>query len=274
MIIIERESCTGCGTCVKICHQHCLSIAEDKVRIDCAVCSTCTQCIAVCPERALSWDGAAPMPFDPARLPSTEQLEELFQERRSVRDFQPRRIERQLLARIVSAGSYAPTNNYALRAVVLEEPEAIRELDRAVVRFTSLVYGLFFRPRPVFRLLRLFTPGMTPTDKVKMESVMVRGQNFRSFPAAMVFVTGDRRTALSVESAQYALANMYYFAQTLGIAGCLFGPGKIVLDRDRAVRRRLGLGCHEHILSTLLLGYPAVKFRNKVAGKGLPVRWI
>jgi NAD-dependent dihydropyrimidine dehydrogenase PreA subunit/nitroreductase len=274
MIVIDEERCTGCGTCVKICHQHCLSIAEGKVRIDYAVCSTCTQCIAACPERALSWDGAVPLPFDPARLPSSQQLEELFQERRSVRDFQPRPIERELLARIVAAGSWAPTNNYALRAVVLEEPEGICEMDRAVVGFTSLVYRLFYKSRPVFRLLGLLTPGMTSTDKVKMESVLARGQNFRSFPAAMVFLTGDRRTALSVESAQCALANMFYYAQALGIAGCLFGPGKIVLDRSRPVRRRLGLDRREHILGTLLLGYPAVKFRNKVEGKRLPVRWL
>jgi hypothetical protein len=87
-------------------------------------------------------------------------------------------------------------------------------------------------------------------------------------------VTGDRRTALSVESAQYALANMFYCAQALGVAGCLFGPGKIVLDRSRPARRRLGLEKHERILGTLLLGHPAVKFRNKVAGKVLPARWV
>jgi hypothetical protein len=66
-----------------------------------------------------------------------------------------------------------------------------------------------------------------------------------------------------VESGQYSLANMFYCAQALGIAGCLFGPGKIVLDRSRPVRRRLGLRKHEHILGTLLLGHPAVKFRNR-----------
>jgi nitroreductase len=244
------------------------------VRLQTEICSTCGQCIAACPEQALSWDGVTPLACAPESLPSPEQLEELFGERRSFRDFRPEPLPRELLERIAASGALAPTNNYALRVVVTDNPEMIRELDQAVVRFSAAVYRWFFRPRLVFRLLRRLTPGMTETDKVKIQSVLARGQNFRSFPAAMLFVTGDRRTALSLESAQCALANMYYTAQVLGVASCLFGPGRVVLDRSRAVRHRLGLGRHERILGALLLGWPAVRFRNRVRGKTLPLRWV
>ena len=67
---------------------------------------------------------------------------------------------------------------------------------------------------------------------------------------------------------------MYYLAQALGVASCLFGPGRLMLDRSRPVRLRLGLGRNEHILGTLLLGWPAVRFRNRVRGKALPARWV
>jgi NAD-dependent dihydropyrimidine dehydrogenase PreA subunit/nitroreductase len=273
MVVIDEGKCDGCGSCVKICHEHCLRLDEGKVRLQPAICSTCGQCIAACPEQALSWDGHAPLPFAPENLPTPEQLEELFAERRSIRHFQPEPLPRALVERIAASGAQAPTNNYALRVVATDDPAVIRELERAVVRFSAAVYRWFFRPRLVFRLLRRLTPGMTETDKVKIQSVLARGQNFRSFPAAMLFVTGDRRTALSLESAQCALANMYYTAQVLGVASCLFGPGRIVLDRSRSVRRLLGLGGHEHILGTLLLGWPAMRFRNRVNGKKLPLRW-
>jgi NAD-dependent dihydropyrimidine dehydrogenase PreA subunit/nitroreductase len=274
MVRIDEAKCTGCGSCVKICHQHCLELVDGRLRLQPAFCSTCAQCIAACPERALSWDGQAPQPFAPEKLPSPEQLEELFGERRSVRDFLPEPLPRALVERIAASGSQAPTNNYALRVVAADDPEVIRELDRAVVRFSAAMHRWFFRPRLVFRLLRRLTPGMTETDRVKIQSVLARGQNFRSFPAAMLFVTGDRRTALSRESAQCALANMYYTAQALEVASCLFGPGRIVLDRSRPARRLLGLGREEHILGTLLLGRPAVRFRNRVRGRQLPLRWV
>jgi len=274
MVRIDEAKCTACGSCVKICHQHCLELAGGRVQLQLAICSTCGQCIAACPEQALSWDGQPTLPFTPENLPSPEQLEELFGERRSVRNFLPETLPRALLERIAASGALAPTNNYALRVVATDNPAVIRELDQAVVRFSAAVYRWFFRPRLVFRLLRRITPGMTATDKVKIQSVLARGQNFRSFPAAMLFVTGDRRTALSLESAQCALANMYYTAQVLGVASCLFGPGRIVLDRSRSVRRLLGLGTHERILGTLLLGRPAVRFHNRVRGKTLPLRWV
>jgi hypothetical protein len=45
----------------------------------------------------------------------------------------------------------------------------------------------------------------------------------------------------------------------------------IVLDRNGVARERLGLGRGEHILGILLLGYPAVKFVNKVEGRTMDV---
>jgi len=58
-----------------------------------------------------------------------------------------------------------------------------------------------------------------------------------------------------------------------GIGSCLWGAGRIILDRSREARDWLGLHERERILGVLLLGYPAVTFRNKVEGRTLPVVW-
>jgi len=65
---------------------------------------------------------------------------------------------------------------------------------------------------------------------------------------------------------------MTFYAQARGIGSRLWGPGQLFYDRSKAVRKRLGLGKREHILGTVLLGYPAVKFRNKVQGKTLGIQ--
>jgi nitroreductase len=89
----------------------------------------------------------------------------------------------------------------------------------------------------------------------------------------VVFIVGDKRTPLSLDSAQYALYNMMLYAQVKGVGSCLWGPGRLSLTKNKAARERLGLEKYEHVFGTILLGYPAVKFRNKVEGKTMPIHW-
>jgi nitroreductase/NAD-dependent dihydropyrimidine dehydrogenase PreA subunit len=272
MIVADKDKCTACALCVKICHEHCMTLIDDTVRINHELCSTCTQCIAICPQQALSWDHVPPVAYDEARLPSPEQLDELFRERRTIRFFKKDKIDRTLLEEIVGYGIYAPTNNYDLRAIVVDDEEIIGELDRILLQSVSRIYNVVFKPKIVFNLIRRITPALDPKDKVKMESALERGHAFHR-PPAIVFIVGDKRIALSEASAQYALYNMILYAQAKGIGSSLWGSAQTFLDRSKAVRESLGLQKHEHILGALGLGYPAVKFANKVEGKTLSIQW-
>lgn len=277
MIVVEKCKCRGCGLCAEICHEECIRLVENGRRpvasIHHELCSTCTQCIAVCPQQALSWDGAARAAYDGSRLPTAEQLDELFKQRRTIRKFREAKIDRALLEEIAGYGIYAPTNNYSLRAIVVDDPAMMVALDQVIMQYVSKIYTLFFRSKVVFGLIRMVTPAIQEKDKVKMESALERGGNFERPPAATVFIVGDRRIALSEASAQYALYNMILYAQARGIGSRLKGTGQILLDKSRTARQRLGLGKHEHILGMLEMGYPAVRFHNKVEGKSLRIQW-
>jgi nitroreductase/NAD-dependent dihydropyrimidine dehydrogenase PreA subunit len=273
MVAVDKERCTRCGSCVRICHEHCITLTDDAVSINDEFCSTCSQCVAICPEQALSWDGVPPVAFDQARMPSPEQLDELFKQRRSIRSYKKDKIGRALLEEIVNYGIYAPTHSYGLRAIVADDEEIIAALDQILMRFLSLMYNVAYRPKIVGTLARMI--GLSEEhllNKPKIESALDRGYAFHH-PAAIVFIVGDKRIPLSVDSAQYALANMTFYAQVKGIASCLWGNGPIFMDRSRAARRRLGLRRHDRIFGALFLGYPAVRFKNKVEGRRMPIQW-
>jgi formate hydrogenlyase subunit 6/NADH:ubiquinone oxidoreductase subunit I len=277
MIVVDESKCSGCGQCARICHEQCIALADGSgdtvAQIDHALCSTCTQCIAICPQQALSWDHVASVAYENGRLPSAEHLDELFKQRRTVRHFEPVRMDRALVEEIVGYGIYAPTNNYQLTAILVDDPATMAALDGIIVRFVTWIYNLFYRSEIVFNIVRAITPAMDPKDKVKMEGDLERGQTYDTLPAAMVFVVGDRRIGLSEASAQYALYNMILYAQAKGIGSRLKGTGPIMLDRSKAAKKLLGLRKNEHILGTLELGYPAVRFRNKVEGKTMNIQW-
>jgi nitroreductase/NAD-dependent dihydropyrimidine dehydrogenase PreA subunit len=274
MVVIENDKCTGCGSCVKICHEHCITLTGETVSINYELCSTCTQCVAICPEQALSWDGVPSAAFDEVRMPSPEQLDELFKQRRSIRSYKKTKINRTLLEEIINYGIYAPTHNAGLRAIVVDDEETIETFDRILLQCISMIYNVAYRPRIVGWLARMMgLSGEYLLTKPKIESALERGYAFHH-PAAMVFIVGDKRVPLQEASAQYALSNMTFYAQVKGIASCLWGNGPIFMDRSKAARQRLNLQKRERIFGTLFLGYPTVRFRNRVEGKTMPIQWI
>jgi nitroreductase len=197
----------------------------------------------------------------------------LLKERRTARYFKKRRIDRTLIEEIIQMGVYAPTNNYNLRAIVVDDPAMLQEFDAIILRYVSLVYNLFYKPQILYKILKAITPLVTAKQKVKLETGLKRGSAFESMPAATIFIVGDRRILESATSAHYALYNMILYAQIKGIGSRISAAGVLTLDRNRAIRRYLNLRRHEHILANLDLGYPAVRFRNKVEGKRISVVW-
>jgi nitroreductase len=250
-----------------------MSLVEGIASIEYEYCSTCSQCVAVCPERALSWDGVEPEPFDADRVPAPEQLDELFKQRRSIRTYKQLKINRVLLEEIVRYGIYAPTHNYGFRAIIVDDEAVMDALDRILMRFVSMVYNVAYRPKIVGWMAGIL--GISEEyllNKPKLENSLERGFAFHH-PAAIVFIAGHKRIPLSVDSAQYALANMTFYAQVKGIASCLWGNGPIFMDKSPAARRQLGLRRSDRIFGALFLGYPAVRFRNKVEGRRMAIQW-
>ena len=131
--------------------------------------------------------------------------------------------------------------------------------NQLVSQYQDMVYNVAYRPKIVGAMARMI--GISEEyllNKPKIENSLERGFAFHH-PAAIVFVVGDKRIPLSADSAQYALANMTFYAQVKGIASCLWGNGPVFMDRSPAARRELGMRRHDRIFGALLLGYPAVR---------------
>jgi len=276
MITIDQEKCNQCGLCVKICHEYCMDLEGDLLRIDQSSCSTCSQCIAICPKQALSWNHIQPLSFNKDLYPTPQQIDELFKERRTTRDFNNKRIDRKLLEEIVNYAVYAPTHSFEMRAIVIDNEDIIQQFDRIIYKFSTRVYNLFYKPRLVHRIVKLITPEREHEylkAKPKLEACLKRKRNFKTIPPAIVMIIADKRIPLSLESAQYALYNIDLYAQTKGL-GCRNLVGnQMFLNRSKICRDLLRLKRNEKIFGTMAMGYPLVKFRNKVVGKQIDIQW-
>ena len=277
MVVIDTAKCTGCGTCAKICHEHCMAVVNKKISILYKNCSTCAQCAAICPSQALTWDGVQTNLFEPTLMPTSEQMDELLKERRTTRDFEQMPVDRKLLAEIANYAAYAPTHNHNLRLIIVDNREAIELMDRVLLRFTTRLYKLIFRPKLFQCLLRFTKPSMREEydrAKPKIEAAINRARGFNSRPAAFVLIVGTKRVPLNLESAQYAVYNISLFAQVKGLGSRNLVGNQTIYNRDSTFRRRVGLRKTEKIFGLVGLGYPAIKFRNKVEGRTMHIQWI
>jgi nitroreductase/NAD-dependent dihydropyrimidine dehydrogenase PreA subunit len=276
MVNIDLEKCDVCGICTRICHESCMFIENKTLHIKYEHCSTCTQCISICPKLALSWDGHQPEPFDKSVYPTPAQMSELFKERRTIRDYKKEKIDKALLEEITSYAIYAPTHDFHLRAIIIDSDYLIDCIDTAIYNFSVRMYKWFFKYSFIFTILKIFVPAQKDEylkAKPKLENAFKRKRGFKTRPAAIIMIIGKKNVPLSLESAQYAIYNIDLYAQTKGLACRSLVGNQFVLNRNKKLKNKLGLSKKEMIYGTLTIGYPAIKFRNKVFGKKISVQW-
>ena len=225
---------------------------------------------------ALSWDNQAPIAFEKNNYPAPFQMEELFGERRTIRDFKQEKIDRKILAKIIACAYYAPTHNFNLRAIIIDDPEIIKTIDSVIFQFIKNLYRFVYQPKAIHFLVKTFAPRKEfeyLKAKPKLEKATERGRAFKSEPVAVVLIVGEKRVPLSLESAQYALYNIDLYAQSLGL-GCRNLVGnQMILNRSNSIRNMLKIKRFEKIFGAIGLGYPAISFKNKVLGKQIPIQW-
>lgn len=276
MIKIELEKCNVCGLCTKICHEHCLQIENDILSIDYKYCSTCTQCIAICPQQAITWNNVKPEMYDKSNYPDSLQIGELFMERRSIRDYKSQKIDKSILEEITGFAIYAPTHNFSFRAIIIDDEQIIKEVDHLIYKFSVSIYKWFFKPMIIHWLLKKFVPYREfeyLKARPKLENVQKRNSGFKTMPAAIIMIIGNKNALLSTESAQYALYNIDLYAQSKGIACSNLVCTQLILNRNKKFRELILLDKKEKIYATISLGYSAVRFRNKVVGKNIKIQW-
>ena len=53
-VLVDKEKCTGCGTCIDACPLSAIELQDGLAVIDEETCGECGACVDVCPEEAIS----------------------------------------------------------------------------------------------------------------------------------------------------------------------------------------------------------------------------
>lgn len=283
--VIESK-CIGCERCVEVCPSFVLDMADEKSKVVRGEwCIGCGHCGAVCPSEAILYHERLPEKNPkggetPAASP--EVLDILIRERRSVRNYTPDLVPKQILEKILEAGRYGPTgtNSQNVHYVVLTSPDQIEQLREMTLRFGDQIFsrvqswfGSLFLSLVAGKKTVEYLRDALPKMEVAREQIN-RGKDRLFFHAPAVMIAhAESWDSCSSFNCSVALYNCSLMAHALGLGSCFNGFLVNAVNHDRKIKRWLGIPADHRCYSAMALGYPAMKYERLVSRHPPKVVW-
>lgn len=252
-IHINHEACIGCGLCQKDCPAGNILVKNQKAKIITQECIMCGHCVAICPKAAVSMTGfdEPPKEIEKPTVLDPPTLLEAIRTRRSIRRFTKKQVEPEVLAQIIEAGRLTPTGGNAQDVSFIVLKDQISRFEKPAVK-------LFRRLIPVMKLVNPMAGRVAIDDHFF----------FKGAPAAIVIVSRSQINA------SLAAANMELMAEACGLGVLYSGFFAMAANGSRSLKKMLGLKRGEKVVTTLVLGYPGVKYHRTVQKEAASVRWF
>ena len=260
MILIDKERCIGCGLCVKDCIAGNLKVENGKAEV-LGSCLQCGHCVAVCAQNAVQIPE-----FDMADVtPCGETVEanallSTIKGRRSIRNYQPKKIEREKLELLMEAGRYTATakNTQGCRFVLVQD-----ELDT----FKDMIWNQIAKTVETGSLPELLAPALLESYKGFL-ALKAQGTDFLFRNAPAVLFVG----AETPVDAGLAAQNIELMAVSQGLGALYNGFLNYTIHLAPELKQWLGLEDKVSYVC-MLLGYPAVTYTSTAPRKAADVVW-
>jgi len=273
LIKIDENKCIGCGSCASECLPTAIIMKDKKPVVRDRICMKCSHCVSVCPVDAVEMTDhnkvevveydKATFDIDPVNMLNTIKF------RRSIRHFKDKKVEKEKLDNILEAGRYTPTasNKQATRYIVLD-----KELEEIKVMAMKGLHNL----------------AVNHGDEEPLKSSSVYKKKFEQMyddyaengvdmlfynaPMAILVVVNESQSGVFARvDGALAASNMELMAHTQGLGMCHVGFFLRAVDYVPELQEKLGLKEGEAIATTVILGYPDVKYRRGANRKAINV---
>ncbi len=259
-IKIEKELCTGCGTCVSACSHGIIQKNRDDdypivVPGLLPYCSRCGHCEASCPKKAISVDypGAGPVPdYSGVISISPGEIGTLMTMRRSVRHFTKEPVSKETLEEILDIVRYAPTgmNGQSVHWLIFTDPAEINRLAGLIIDWGREVV----EKQPDFPLSPVLSALVAKWDE-GIDPIC------HNAPCLAVAYGPDENPVSFIDSV-IALTHLDLAAPVFGLGTCWAGFVQIAADTSPEVASFLGLPEGFKSRYAMMIGHPAIKFHN------------
>lgn len=278
---IDYSKCTACGLCADICGGGlvgCIFKENGKMVIDQKRhfgCIGCGQCMAICPENCITVEGRTVSKEDAVEFvrepkPSYEEFFSLLSARRATRNYLEKEVEQEKINKIIEAVKQAPMGlpPSDVEILVLKGHAKVREFVTDIINAIDHRKWIF---GPVMRFfIRLFSKEVAdmcetyiyPTALYYIRDLKA-GKDGLLFNAPLVMYFHASAYADPADpfiAATYAMLT----AESLGLATSFAGTSSNFLKRNKKLKEKYNIGMKNQHGIALLIGYPKYKFQRRL----------
>ena len=238
-IIINPELCVSCGLCVNDCPDRVLTMSETSANYNGEYCVKCGHCVAICPQNAVSMSGYDDLPEEIA-LPNSvnpDALLAMIKSRRSMRQFTDKDVSHDAIAKVIEAGRYTPTGGNRQDVSYVVFKDKIGECEKFALD-----------------VVRKMQPALAKVIPYMKNLVISDNFLFKGAPVAIVIKSGD------MINGALAASMMEIMAQSLGLGVLYSGFFTMAIRESEELKQMVDLSEREQIVTTLVIGNPAVKY--------------
>ena len=241
IISIEPSLCTRCGMCRDDCPDGVIVLTDESAEYTGQYCVKCGHCVAICPQGAVSITGYDEEPEEIDQFPKIDPdvLLSQMKSRRSMRQFTEKDVSQDDISKIIEAGRYTPTGGNKQRvsyAIIRENKDECERIAISSLR----------KLKPLLGMIRPYVRNLVFDDNFL----------FKGAPAVIVIKSTD-----PLDGA-LAASTMELMAQSLGLGVLYSGFFTRSVRRSRRLKRLLSVAPHEKIVTTLVIGHPAVHYQR------------
>lgn len=263
LFTVNQQTCNRDGVCAAVCPMGIIDWAPGALPVpamDAAnLCIRCGHCVAVCPTGSFSHRD---MPVDvcppvrPELRCSSEQGEQFFRARRSIRVYRDTPVPRDTLAKLIDIARHAPSgiNSQGVGWLVLGDRQELRKLAGMVIDWMEWMRAETPEAAKALHLDRTVERWRAGHD------VILRGA------PAVIVAHAETANRMAATTCTIALTYLELATTVLGLGGCWAGYFNAAVNAYPPMAEALGLPPGRQCHGAMMVGYPKFAYRR------LPVR--